>query len=438
MFAIGFLSLLTAGFAAMSMGGGGDADEYDAEDTTAEDSIEPAPVAQGAGDIDLQFQPADELAPGLDEQIDNFEESDPEASDPATGDEAADQPDPIVADSADEEAQSPTEEVARPPMGDEYRDPLVIAEELDAQREIEEALAEEARQPENLVTVSEADGDEIPDELVLEDSSDEEGFFTVTAPEGEHEIEVDYDPDAVFNISYSADTTAIVSALNSNISGPEGEVTSDRTSSENEAGAPIFNITRTVSFENETDITINVTPEQIGTHIAALELINPADALHFELSDDVGGQLHLVTHEEETENGLTTSSSSTAFVVWTPDGSGEATEAELIEAIASRHDGASGATVLAEIHLGSDSLMLGGDETENVSYTNVVENFVNEDPQITTTLGWASEIGTTDGLETTDTMTDDSGSADGTETLGGNIGATLTGLSVPFSIPGFG
>ena len=58
------------------------------------------------------------------------------------------------------------------------------------------------------------------------------------------------------------------------------------------------------TFEGSTDITIDVTPDQIGNHVAQITLINPVDTLDFNFDSDVKGNFHLVFHEmEDGEEG---------------------------------------------------------------------------------------------------------------------------------------
>ncbi|NNK16264.1 MAG: hypothetical protein HKP51_05110, partial [Sulfitobacter sp.] len=227
MFAIGFLSLLSVGFVAMAIGGEDDVSDVDQTEDMQDDI---APASQGGGIADpganqsldlsdfgidvpddiaaedlirinafiseLEATPTEEMAGLIQEFIAELEASQEEVAEEEVGEESTEQESENTAEEgaeADAEEAAATdepeseEEDVRPPMGDEFRDPLKVAEEIEEQRILDWLAAEEARQPENLVTVSDNEGEEVADELVLaerdDDAPETDPSFIVTAPD---------------------------------------------------------------------------------------------------------------------------------------------------------------------------------------------------------------------------------------------------------------
>ena len=416
MFAIGLLSLLSLGFVTMLSTGDEETDDLemqDSQDDGATGNISPAPP-----DLIFDFMPEDDDRAEADAEEETGGE-DIAGTPPAAADEPGGSPadeeeveENIFADLGEDEdtddttgaAETGAEEaapevqdsatednaVARPPMGDQYRDPLKIAEEAEEQRILDEIAAEEARQPENLVTVSDADGAQVDDGLVMTETGDGSGHFLVTPPETANDIAIGYDAASTFDIQYNAATATITAGLNSDIEGPDGTLSKTTTEQENEDGETVTVVTWTKVFDHGTDITLAVDQDQIGTHVARIDLTNPQDTLHFDFDPDVTGNLHLVY--SEVEEGVTGSTNTTmrAFVIQTA-ADVTSLSAEDVAALLAEDSGTAGDThILAEIFLGEDTLFVNSAQSANDAGEIRIMNFVNDTPAITTSIDWAS------------------------------------------------
>lgn len=300
---------------------------------------------------------------------------------------------------------------ATPPMGDEFRDPIIIADELEEirvaeelaaeeqriadelaaeeQRIADEAAAEEARQPENLVTVTDDTGADSGDAGLAADLEGGPEAYNVTAPDGANEIEVGYDAERTFDITYNADTGTITIGLNSDLQGPEGAQTSNETVEEDDDGVVVTTKVWTKEFEGSADITVNVDQDQIGTHISQIDLTNPNDALHFEFGEEVTGNLHLVFNEvEEGVQGATYSTKS-AYIIQTPEDITELTDSQIAALLEDEDGQADGRTILAEVFLGAESVFVNGGQDDGTSEIRILD-YVNGEPAITASTGWSS------------------------------------------------
>lgn len=313
-----------------------------------------------------------------------------EQNDPTAGssDTQTDRADPAEETDTTDTTESQT---ARPPMGDEYRDPLKIAEALDAQRIEDEIAAEEARQPVNLVTLSDASGTEIADELVLaeraEGADDTDPVYTVTAPDGENQITVGYDAEHTFQINYNADTTSVTAGLNSSIEGPEGTVQKEVQNVTDAEGNTTEETIWTITYQSSAEISLDVSAQQIGTHIAQIDLENPQDSLTLRFDDSVSGNFHLVFEESDTGTEQDGTSTKRAFIIQTPSTQTSLSNQELAEIIEQGRN--STAAMVAEIYLGRDSVYF--NEQDGVSET-LITNFINDNPQISANIEWASVV----------------------------------------------
>ncbi len=379
MFAIGLLSLLSVGFVTMMAGGGGDdAPEIEQEDDVQVDH-QTESGASSQGDL---MDSVEDVIGDIVEDVPEVDMQD--ASDSETSDDDADAND----------AETPQEPV-RPPMGDEYRDPLIVAEALEAQRILDEIAAEEARQPVNLVTVSDDGGGEVDDDLVLaaraDDAADTDPSFTVTAPDGDNDIEVRYDEEHTFQIEYNAQTGSVTAALNSNIEGPEGTPQLVRTSTyDADEDSVIENLVWRNTFEGSTGITIDVTPDQIGVHVAQIELINPADTLDFNFDNEVIGNFHLVFQEMEDGQEGDTSTTKRAFIVQTASAQTSLSASEINQITEQGLASTATTNVLAEIYLGNDSLSVQNASQTGGPNEDWISDFINDNPLITSNIEWAS------------------------------------------------
>ena len=463
MFAIGFLSLLSVGFVAMAMGGEDDASDID-QTEDMQDELAPSP--QGGGTVDpggnqsldlsdfgievpeniasedlvrinafiseLEAAPSEEMAGLIQEFIAELEASqeevvEEEVSEEGEEPEFEDTAEDTNEESAEDEAEdSPTtaeasddDEDARPPMGDAFRDPLKVAEELEEQRILDEIAAAEARQPENLVTVSDGDGDEIADELVLAERDDDapatDPLFTVTAPDAPNTIEVGFDSEHTFQIIVNKDTDAVNAGLNSNIVAPEGQLVRSASTTQDENGEIVRTVSWEKQFEDNLDITMNVETGHVGTHISQIDLENPRNSLHFEFGADFDGSVHLAFHESEAEADATTTSVSRAYIVVTSNENTELSSSELATLLASENGQADGNWIIAEIYLGEETLSIADTSTGQSGLEQEIHNLMNGDPAITANVTWASVVDHDDSVIGEDRNNDDSGTTDNEE-----------------------
>ncbi len=410
MFAIGLLSLFSVGLAVMFTGGEDDVSEADETEQDEallaetqngtpievpgltydpDESADPEQVAEIKAFLKgLEANPTDDMPQRFEDFLAGLAaEAEEESTDETVGAE-----DESTDDTVEAEDEMP-QEVARPPMGEQYRDPLVIAEELEAQRILDEIAAEEARQPVNLVTVSNASGSEIDDDLVLteraDDASPDDPAFTVTAPDGPNEISVGYDAEHTFKIEYNAQTSSVTAGLNSEIEGPAGLISNDTQTSEADDGTLVVERMLNKTFEGKTDISISVDGDHIGTHVAKIDLINPKDTVNFEFAN-ANGSFHILFFEADDTEGSDNISTKRAFIVQTADTQAELSAKEVDE-IANQGLARTATTnVIAEIFLGYDTVALNEGAAERDGAETWIMNFINDNPQISANIEWAS------------------------------------------------
>lgn len=397
MLGIGFLALLGVGVA-VSMGSGDDGVEVQEDSNTQDDVVNPRQDEQDLLDFgDLGFEPSDELSADDLRRINEFIvelQENPSDDAPARfqafldaleaeklGEAGQDTEQPVE-DEGEDEAETPdngeteddasADDVIRPPMGDEFRDPLKIAEENDA-----------PRTPEELVTVTNENG-EVDDALVLtQNLTGANTDYTVTAPEGVHDIEVGYNAEHTFQIDYSTDTSTITAGLNSTLEGPEGDPVLARSTTQDDAGNFVTEETYRYDFGGSTNITLNVAADHIGEHVAQVSLVNPADGLNFEFDANVNGNFHLFFHESETGQAGDTSTMLRAFVVQTSSTQTSLSDAEIAQIVEEGLERTATTNVIAEIYLGDDSVYVGSDDT-------VINDFINDDPRINSNIAFTS------------------------------------------------
>lgn len=405
MLGIGFLALLGVGMA-VSMGSGDDGVEIEQDNDTQDDVVNPHQGEQDLLDFgDFGFAPSDEISADDMQRINDFIvelQQNPSDDAPARfqefldaleaeklggeigGDEEPSEEgdeEPVTPDNEDggteggDDGEDTTDDVARPPMGDEFRDPLKIAEEEDA-----------PRSPEELVAVLN-DAGEIADALVLtQNLQGAETDYTVTAPDGTHDINVGYNAEHTFLIEYSDETSSITAGLNSTLEGPEGNPVLARSTTEDDEGNFITEESYRFDFGGSTSITLNVDADDIGEHVAQVSLINPADSLSFEFDADVNGNFHLFFHESETGEAGDTSTMLRAFVVQTSSTQSSLSDAEIAQIVEEGLERTATTNVIAEIYLGDDSLVVEGGEGVDV----VINDFINNDPRINSNISFTS------------------------------------------------
>ena len=422
MLAVGFLSLLSMGFVAMAMGGGDDDDiaEVDVQEEelspqAPQPGTNPGLDGSGSGSFDLdalgidipdnvpeedlirinsflselESTPTEEMAALLQQLLDDLDLNDvielPETLPDVIPEEIVEE----FPETAGEETED-LPEVQRPPMGEAYRDPLIIAEELEAERLEDEIAAEEARQPENLVTVTDGDGAEIDDDLVL--VSNEAGAdtsFTVTAPDGANGITVGYDAEHTFQIDYNGETTSVQFSQNAEVQGPEGTVIRTVLSETDDAGTPYQVILSSLEFSSSSVLTLVIDPGGLGSGVAEVSLVNPADTLSIDVPPSFEGELHLVfvEFEDTAANDEGSVTQKYAFVLYGEEGSIAPSPAEVRDLI---EGDTTNYALVAEVYLGSEAIYLGDEDQANVSYTNQIYDFINDTPMINAAGGWAS------------------------------------------------
>jgi len=124
------------------------------------------------------------------------------------------------------EEESAAETPAAEPAEDAQPDTVVV--EDDVLEVVDDLPPPDLPLPrsENQVSVTLATGEEADESSLLtagpQTGENADRTFILTPPEGDHAIEVAFDDETTYAIEYNADTKVIVSALNSNISGPEG------------------------------------------------------------------------------------------------------------------------------------------------------------------------------------------------------------------------
>ncbi|MEM7521204.1 MAG: hypothetical protein AAF307_09220 [Pseudomonadota bacterium] len=447
MFAIGLLSLLGVGIA-VSMGGDDSVDETGSVADTTSARLDSDDSTQG--DLLIDFVPAEDIDPETEALINEFVsdiEDQPDLSIEEGVDELQAFLDELAAlqgleDDAAETGADVTatsdeteEAVARPPVGAGFNDPIIINDALEAQRLLDELAEIEARQPENLVSVTNGFGLEVDDDDVLNTQlgndptggPDENGIggdYAITAPDGPNSIEVAYDPDTNFEITYNAETSAVTASLNSEISGPAPEVSTDPARVLGDDGELIDRTTTSETYAGSTDITINVDQAQVGAGMAQIDLTNPADALHFEFDGDVEGNLHYITVASDESSGMTVER---AYIIHTPSGIDELSDRDIANIVSAQDGLYAGASVLAEVYLGQESVSLIPAATEDDLDELIITDQLNEDPAITANIDWAWTY-------RLDQTSDDAGATGGGSADGGfNIGVADAGNGVnPF------
>ena len=432
MLGVGIISLFTIGLAGFIGSGGGESDSYDEEQETFEDQ------RTEYGDINVHFEPNDDLDPNTEDQINDFVEgvrNDPHQPIDDIVDSLHDFIDGLEQGNQGSDQQTPSETDApiRPPTGDEFNDPRVNAEAADAQRILDEIAAEIARQPPNLVTVTGAFGSDVSDDLVLSETPDTadapDTAYIVTAPDVPNDIEVGFDAEHTFQIEINSQTGTVNAGINSDIMTPEGSITETITDETDQDGVDYTLTTQTKTFLGSTDITLNIERGHIGLQTAQIDLSNPDNTLHFEFADDVNGNVHLVYNEVEQDDTGDTSAIRSLYVIETAASVTSLTPGQINTILTQEQTGFGAANILAEIYLGEDALSTTLSGASGESYEQQISNFINQTPQITSNLDWTS---TTEHDE--NDVTQSSGGSGG----GGSFEDALAGLDLPFTLPGFG
>ncbi|NNK17194.1 MAG: hypothetical protein HKP51_09855, partial [Sulfitobacter sp.] len=178
--------------------------------------------------------------------------------------------------------------------------------------------------------------------------------------------------------------------LNSDIEGEDVPRTRTITNEDDETGANVRTLYWTKEYGNSTDITMEVAQDQIGAHVAQIDLTNPNDELTFDFASDVTGNLHLVYVENEEGGEGETVTVKRAFVIQTPADVSNLSSGEIAGLIASESGQTQDGSVLAEIYLGEDSLFINGEPGSGEPYEVRISNFVNDEPTITSSVGWSS------------------------------------------------
>lgn len=361
MLSVGILAILSLGLLGVGLGGGGDSADLEQDDNNVE-------------------APENETGTNAGGETSNIlDEIEPAETGSSDGDDT-ETPKPIEDTAAPEEAVAPEEVVAQPEEVEETVPPVVLTPEEQAQ---------------NLVSVVSSAGEEVDDDLVVEEGPqsgpDADRSYIVTGPENAHSIEVGYDPDTTFAIDFNDSTRSISASLNSNIMGVEGEESEVTTDMVDDEGIAFTETVITKNFSGSTNILMNVDQSQVGPHVAEIDLSNPNDTLSFEFTNMMGN-VHLVYGEEEETVDNESRTFRTAYVIETPHYVTSLSNSEIAEIISdSGQQDQDGLTqLLATIDLGEEGLILEGDGSEESPYTQTISSFVNENPRIGTNFNWIS------------------------------------------------
>ncbi|MFC6583184.1 hypothetical protein [Sulfitobacter aestuariivivens] len=281
----------------------------------------------------------------------------------------------------------------------------------------------------SLVAADRADGSVVDSQSVVAqgptfDEEDERDYIVRPYATGASEFDIGYDPDISFRLDLVTDISSANVGLNTDIGSHHQEVDVNHEQSLAADGAVISETTITPIYAGATDITYEVTPDQIGQHAAFIDLSNPGHTLNFEFGAGLTGNLHMFT-EATTYDGANsgTGTEQTMYLIHTPDSVTGLTEAEARDIIAG--DGATedGMTLVAEIYLGGDTLTIAGNDI-------VVRDFMNETPTISSNVAFTSTEplavsqinGVTDGGTTGDTGGVPLVDTTGGDTTGGGTG----------------
>ncbi|MEP1765410.1 MAG: hypothetical protein ABJJ53_01965 [Sulfitobacter sp.] len=260
-----------------------------------------------------------------------------------------------------------------------------------------------------MVVVSTIDEEEIADELVLtegpETGEDQDRSYIIEPPEQLHAIELGYDVDTTFAVTPNDQTAVISSWLNTNIAGGDSVVVTSVEEIENSSGGIFTETTITKEYANDVHIVLNVDQSHVGVHVAQIDLSNPEDSLRFEF-DHIQGFMHIVTYEHETADGdvLTSDSSRTAYVIETPLEIRDLDPLEIGRLISGNEAQNEDTHLVAEIYLGTSSLVLEGGDSVTSATAQTITDFTNEAPKITSNFYWASELEYTGGAVDTTTQ----------------------------------
>jgi hypothetical protein len=255
-----------------------------------------------------------------------------------------------------------------------------------------------------LVAAERDDGTEVDVQDLVSDGpdtgDDAEHSYVVRPGQSEASaFEIAYDPDMTFRLDLITDITEATVGLNTDIETTHADVDVTHTESLDSDGRVSAETTIAPIYPGPTDITYQVTQEQIGAHVAQINLSNPGDTLSFEFGSDVTGNLHLLT-EEITNASATTDESSverTMYLIQTDTDVDNLTEEEAYAILAQDGSEGTGMTLLAEIYLGEDMVSSSGNDV-------TIRDFMNEYPSIDTNIDWTSEAVRIEGTNTTGTL----------------------------------
>ena len=266
------------------------------------------------------------------------------------------------------------------------------------------AAVEDTARPEPGVGDSNLDGGLLDPTRALVDATGSEGYtiedgpdagapgkdYVVAQPYGYGQITVDYDADTTFRIDYGRGTSDVTASLNSDISGPDGEVATNTVTRTDGDGAAFAETVNRLNFDHATRINVNVTDDQIGAHTALIDLLNPNDSLTFDFDPELGHNVHLVFDDEETDKSNTISVGRTAYVVATGTGLTDLGDMEIEDIFAA--DGTD-LHIIAEVWLGSDQFSTTDLSQGALQYQNVITSTINDAPLIYSNIGWSSIVG---------------------------------------------
>lgn len=360
MLTFGIMAMLSLGLVGIMSG----SDDSDAEqdDRTNDDVLEPEAPAE--------VETVTETPPSPDEAGSTQDEVTP------------DETDIVVAQPTAPETTEP-ETIVEPPATEppNFAPPVLVVPELTLS---------------DMVTVQTSEDGELADDLVLvegpQTGEDQDRSFIIQNPQGVHSMELQYRSDITFAVTPNAETAFIGAGLNTNIAAGES---TEVTLTENKIDDDGNFFTETVvtkDYANSVDIVLTIDQEDIGDHVAQIDLSNPDDTLWFEFTH-LESAMHLITNEEETSGAgdNVTHTTRTLYVIESLAEVRELAPNEIGRIIAG--DGAmdSNTRLVAEINLGTSSLSFEGGGNGTVATAQTIVDFTNETPNIYTNFNWASE-----------------------------------------------
>ena len=217
--------------------------------------------------------------------------------------------------------------------------------------------------------------------------------FVVNASDLHHRISTSYDTDTTFLVQTNEKTTNLSIGLNSNVEEPEPTLTSateiKTDSDDNTFTEEVIN----QSFDRKISTTLWIRTGEVGTHVSEIDLTNPESTLKINDFDQLAGNFHLVFNEQEvvTDDATESQTTKTAYIIESRLVNSQIAPEHIDKAIAQDGSSDSHTRLIAVINLGTDTLKLEGDGTEDAPYVQTISNFINDNPKISFNKSFATE-----------------------------------------------